>query len=191
MCFKRDRSNDSPQSDETQRPPAVRIGDRDRYKVREFVVTQRPLRDSEGRFARIDSDMFTNPEVVVRALTPLVYREPVETIGVAYVSAGYRLLGWHVLSRGHRSGAGFSPAEVFVPACLTPAAIGIFVVHNHPSGDPTPSEADVHMTITLEDAASLLGFELLDHLIIADSDHYYSFRRSGLLKQRPWPVRSR
>jgi DNA repair protein RadC len=148
----------------------------------------RPLRDSEGRFARIDSDKFTNLEVVVRALRPLVYREPVETIGIAYVSAGYQLLGWHVLSRGDRNRASFYPADVFVPACLTPAAIGMFVVHNHPSGDPTPSQADVHMTITLEDAASLLGFELLDHLIIAGSDHYYSFRQSGMLKRRPWPV---
>jgi DNA repair protein RadC len=63
----------------------------------------------------------------------------------------------------------------------------LIVAHNHPSGDPGPSQADIHVTRTLREAAKILQIDLLDHVIVGDvkSDPqargYYSFREAGLL----------
>jgi DNA repair protein RadC len=54
------------------------------------------------------------------------------------------------------------------------------LVHNHPSGDPTPSQADIDMTNLIRDGASILGVTLHDHLIIGKSDSF-SFRSEGLI----------
>lgn len=71
------------------------------------------------------------------------------------------------------------PREVFKPAIRKNAA-AIILVHNHPSGDPQPSEEDVKVTKVLVDAGRLLGIEVLDHVIIGDN-RYVSFRQLGLV----------
>ena len=65
--------------------------------------------------------------------------------------------------------------DVFVPACVTPGTVALAVVHNHPSGDPTPGPDDVALTSRLLGAADVLGFTLLDHLIVGEGGRYYSF----------------
>lgn len=69
------------------------------------------------------------------------------------------------------------PREVFKPAILSNAA-SIMVGHNHPSGNPEPSEADIKMTRRLEEAGDLMGIRLLDHLIIGE-DTYISLKERG------------
>ena len=71
------------------------------------------------------------------------------------------------------------PREVFAPAVRESAAAVIFI-HNHPSGDPTPSREDREITRRLKEAGELLGIKVLDHIIIGDG-RYYSFVESGLL----------
>ena len=71
------------------------------------------------------------------------------------------------------------PREV-VKRALELNASALILVHNHPSGDPTPSEADVTMTVRIRDAAEVLGLVLHDHLVIGKSQEL-SFRRAGLL----------
>jgi DNA repair protein RadC len=70
---------------------------------------------------------------------------------------------------------------VFVPACLTPGTTALLVVHNHPSGDPTPSPDDARLTLRLAQAADVLDMPLLDHLIVGDAGRYFSFREAGTL----------
>ena len=76
--------------------------------------------------------------------------------------------------------------EVFRPAILANAT-GVFLGHNHPSGDPAPSRADIQVTRQMRDAGSLLGIYVLDHLIIGRREDdplalgYYSFNDAGLL----------
>jgi DNA repair protein RadC len=70
------------------------------------------------------------------------------------------------------------PREVFKTACLSSAA-AILLVHNHPTGDPTPSSEDLAITRRLKEAGDLLGIRLLDHIIIGDS--YLSFVEQGLI----------
>lgn len=72
------------------------------------------------------------------------------------------------------------PREVFRCAILESAA-SLILVHNHPSGDPTPSDDDIRITQRLSEAGELVGIPLVDHVVLGD-DAYYSFRASRLLK---------
>lgn len=77
------------------------------------------------------------------------------------------------------------PREI-LKKVLIHGAFGFFIVHNHPSGDPSPSDADRHFTRTLRDGAELLRLTLIDHVIIghpsaARDRPYFSFREAGLI----------
>lgn len=74
----------------------------------------------------------------------------------------------------------FTPRDVFKAACLSNAA-GLILAHNHPSGDPTPSGDDRALADRLRQAGELLGVQLLDFLIVTDTERYYSFKQSGML----------
>ena len=101
--------------------------------------------------------------------------------GIACLSTKLRLLAWHVLSRGTRTSTCISMPDVFVPACNTPGTTGLIVIHNHPSGDPTPSPDDARLTTRLCAAADVLDIGLLDHLIVGEEHRYFSFREAGSL----------
>ena len=162
-----------------------------RHQVRELVCSYRPARDSDGRIVRIASLAMGNPHEAIRALRPLIADHIVETVGVACLSTRHRLLAWHVVSRGTRDSAPVSMPDVFLPACVTPGTTAVIVVHNHPSGDPTPSQDDVHLTARLRVAGDVLAIALLDHLIVGEESRYFSFRDAGLLEtSSPGPTRS-
>ena len=152
------------------------------HRVRELVCAYRPLRDHLGLQVRVPEVELCDPRTAAATLAPLVLNQHVEVFGVACLSARHRLLAWHVLSRGTRTSAPVSTADVFVPALLTPGTTGLIVVHNHPSGDPRPSADDARVTQRLRAAADILDIELLDHLIVGDDGRYYSFREGGELR---------
>jgi DNA repair protein RadC len=155
------------------------------HRVRELVCAYRPLRDSDGRVVDVPTVMLTDPRTAAAVLAPLIADQSVEVFGVACVSTKHRLLAWHVLSRGTRASTPVSMPDVFVPACLTPGTTGLMVVHNHPSGDPTPSPDDARLTLRLCAAADVLDLPLLDHLIVGDEHRYFSFREAGLMGTTP------
>ncbi len=82
------------------------------------------------------------------------------------------------ISVGSLDGSIVHPREVFKEAISASAASVIFV-HNHPSGDPTPSEEDIGLTKRLAEAGELMGIDVLDHVIIGDKE-YLSLKRKGL-----------
>lgn len=84
-----------------------------------------------------------------------------------------RALGFHVVSVGTLTASLVHPREVFKAAILANAA-AVILVHNHPSGDPTPSAEDVAITERLRQAGDLLGIRVLDHVVIGDG-RYVSF----------------
>lgn len=90
-----------------------------------------------------------------------------------------RALGFHVVSVGTLTASLVHPREVFKIVLLANAA-AIIVVHNHPSGDPTPSAEDIAITQRLQEAGDLLGIRILDHVVIGDG-RYVSFADDGLL----------
>jgi DNA repair protein RadC len=97
---------------------------------------------------------------------------------VVVLDTKHRVLKIERLYEGSVNQAQVRIAEVF-KAAIKLNAVAIIVVHNHPSGDPTPSGADVSLTAELERAGQLLDIDLLDHLIIGRGTHV-SLRRLGL-----------
>ncbi len=89
------------------------------------------------------------------------------------------LLGEKVLFTGTVNASIISPREIYLEA-LRFHAVGIILLHNHPSGDPTPSDADRRITRKVRDAGQLLDIPLLDHIIIGDKK-YVSFHEEGYL----------
>ncbi len=82
-----------------------------------------------------------------------------------------------LISIGELSAANMHPREVFAPA-IRQGAAGIIVAHNHPSGNPEPSEEDLRVTERLAETAKIIGIRLVDHLIIGDGT-YVSLRNEG------------
>jgi len=103
----------------------------------------------------------------------------VEELLVLLLDGRLAIVGEVRVARGGRGGLGLAPADVLRPAVAAGAA-GLLLAHNHPSGDATPSQADVDTTRQLHEAAQLLGIELVDHLVIGDNS-FVSLRLRGLL----------
>ena len=84
-----------------------------------------------------------------------------------------------VISNGSFNASAAAPREIFYQA-LKHKAVNIIVLHNHPSGDPSPSQGDMLVTKRIRDVGHMIGIELLDHIVIGDN-RYISFRESGYL----------
>lgn len=94
-----------------------------------------------------------------------------------YLNARHELIQKEVLGMGTLNSMQIEPKEIFRPALSTPCA-SLIVAHNHPSGDPLPSENDITFTKRLFEAGEIMGITLLDHIIVSRSS-YYSFRDAG------------
>lgn len=90
-----------------------------------------------------------------------------------------RLIKETELSKGTVKSSLLSPREVFVEA-LQASAVHIILLHNHPSGDPTPSKEDLDVTATIAEMGQKLDIPLIDHIIIGDN-RYISFKEQGYL----------
>ncbi|MDY3919403.1 MAG: DNA repair protein RadC [Candidatus Limivivens sp.] len=102
-----------------------------------------------------------------------------EQIVLMMLNTRCRLLGEKVISKGTVTGALISPREIFLEA-LHYQAVSIVLVHNHPSGDPTPSREDILLTKRVMEAGELIGISLMDHVIIGDRT-YISMREEKIL----------
>jgi DNA repair protein RadC len=92
-----------------------------------------------------------------------------------------RVIGIHTVSVGSLTASVVHPREVYKAAILSNCA-ALILAHNHPSGDPQPSQEDRVMTKRLVEAGKLLGISVLDHIIIGDGgQRYFSFADEGVL----------
>lgn len=96
---------------------------------------------------------------------------------VLLLNSKNQVLATETVSIGSLNSTVVHPRELFKQAVKRSAA-AVILVHNHPSGDPTPSGEDLAVTKRLVEGGQLLGIEVLDHIIIGDQKHY-SFRRQG------------
>lgn len=110
---------------------------------------------------------------------PRLESMPVETFVVVTVDSKNRLLGLREVARGGPVSCQVDVAQVF-RAVLSELGSGALFIHNHPSGDPTPSADDAALTHRLLNAGGLLGVRVLDHIIIGKGS-YFSFRDEGRL----------
>lgn len=107
------------------------------------------------------------------------FNPEVECLVVLIVNTRRRVKGHYLVATGILDTLLCHPREVFRLAVIT-AAAAIIVMHNHPSGDPTPSEADIRVTRDLARAGQLLKVELLDHVVVGLEKHQ-SLRELGYL----------
>jgi DNA repair protein RadC len=131
--------------------------------------------------ARIPGDRTAlgSPSEVHAAFGPLMEDLPREVFRVALLDAQNGLLRDVVVSEGTLSSSLVHPREVFKPAILEPAA-SIILLHNHPSGDPTPSREDLRLTRQLVECARLLDLRIHDHLVIGRG-RYVSLAERGII----------
>jgi DNA repair protein RadC len=151
-------------------------------KVAEKVLALRALLrcggSSEPLTGRVSSS-----RIVAHYFGPRLRRDRFETIWVVGVDAKRRITLVHQVARGGLTTCSVQPVDVLRPLVLN-AAAGVLMVHNHPSGDPSPSVEDIALTNRLQEASSLLGIALLDHVIIG-REGYFSFLDQGLLTPLP------
>lgn len=102
-----------------------------------------------------------------------------EELIAAFFDTKYNFLGDAVIARGGANYAYVTPADLFRRAILK-SAQQIILLHNHPSGDCHPSEADILLTRRLCEGAKLLGLSVGDHIVIGDN-RYYSFRENAMM----------
>jgi DNA repair protein RadC len=147
-------------------------------RLRELTVRYTAKRDDEGRPVTIGRTL-TTPRECASVLMPLLQHEASEVFAVLFLSTRHHVLAYHEVGRGTLDTVLVTPREVFKAAILANAA-AVILCHSHPSGDPTPSPDDVALTGRLAAAGTLLGIEVLDHIIVAD-DAYVSLRERGCL----------
>ncbi|KLT67093.1 RadC family protein [Pedobacter sp. BMA] len=105
--------------------------------------------------------------------------ELVEEFKIILLNRRNRVLGIVNISQGGMSGTIADPKIIFAVA-LKACASGIILSHSHPSGESSPSEADIKLTRKLTEAGKLLDLQILDHIIVC-SDGYYSFMDEGMI----------
>ena len=126
------------------------------------------------------------PAQVLRQLEAELFNLTVEKFWVLCLNRKNRLLRRYEITSGTATGSLVHPREVF-RAAIKAGACALIAAHNHPSGDPAPSAADLQVTRQLREAARTVDIELLDHVILgrAGTDPigrgYFSFREAGLL----------
>ena len=104
-----------------------------------------------------------------------------EYLIVLYLNARHELVLKEVVGMGKLNSLQITPKEIFSHALQTPCA-SIIVVHNHPSGDPEPSDDDISFTRRIHEAGEVLGIPLVDHVIITKAG-YFSFRDDKEVEQ--------
>lgn len=120
-----------------------------------------------------------SPADVYRWCRPALCDLVVEEFRLLTLDAQNRITRDLLVTRGTLTSSLVHPREVFRPA-IAEAAAGVIVVHNHPSGDPTPSAEDRAVTRQLVEAGRLLDLPVYDHVIVG-GDRYFSFAEAGLL----------
>jgi len=128
---------------------------------------------------------FRTSEDIFRHYYPRLGHLRQELFVVMLLDARNRLIRDVTISQGSLTEAVVHPREVFIPV-LRESAAAIVLIHNHPSGDPSPSQSDIELTRRLQATAEVMGIRLLDHVIIG-REGYASFVDRGLLKPRAGP----
>jgi DNA repair protein RadC len=123
---------------------------------------------------------FGRPSDIGHYLLPLYGGHREERFGIVMLDSKLRLIRSETLSVGILDASIVHPREVFRTAMLASAsAIALF--HNHPSGDPAPSEDDIFITTRLVAAGELMGINVVDHVILG-AGRWYSFHDAGMLQ---------
>lgn len=131
------------------------------------------------RMASDAAPVFTDPAAISGFYMEDMRHIEQEELHLMMLNSKNALIRDSLIFKGTVSMSIASPRELFLEA-LRYHAVSIVLIHNHPSGDPTPSMEDRKMTARIKEAGILLGIRLLDHIIIGDQS-YFSFKERGIL----------
>ena len=151
-----------------------------KYKTR-LTEDKRITLEKEISVNRPDNDgIIRSPENVAELATGYLrlHEESEEYLYMICMNVKNKIIGVFEISHGNVNSSIFSVREILQKALLA-NAVSIIVLHNHPSGDPSPSHEDIKVTERLSEAGKLIGIELLDHIIVGDT--YCSLKEKGYL----------
>jgi DNA repair protein RadC len=121
----------------------------------------------------------TTSRAFVEYFAPFMKNLRKEVVKVALLDNKLHLIKDFVISEGSVNSSIVHPREVMIPA-IKESATKIVLIHNHPSGDPAPSQADIEITHRVSKAGEIIGIKLLDHIIIGGTE-FYSFADEGMI----------
>ena len=114
--------------------------------------------------------VFTNPSDIAEYYMETCRHLEVEKVFLLCLDNQLRLIKEYELSKGTINTSLISPREIFIEA-LNAKAVYILLIHNHPSGNPSPSKADIQITLKVLEAGKIIDIKLLDHIIIGDHSY--------------------
>lgn len=141
------------------------------------------LKEFMARYAAaplLERKLVANPETVAEMANARLGHLSHEESWLALLNTRNMLIGWEKISEGSLDFVPLEPRAIF-QAALAHNASGIILVHNHPGGNPLPSNADVKLTRELRKLAPQLGLRFLDHIIVA-AGKSYSFEKEKILR---------
>lgn len=148
------------------------------------AVQMKCLAELAARMAKASAGerlCFDSPFTVADYFMEELRREEQEKLIVLFLNTRNKLLKEKLMFKGTVNASLVSPREIFLEA-LEIHAVNLVLVHNHPSGDATPSREDIQMTKRICQAGEMLGIQILDHIIIGDHC-YSSMREKGILPE--------
>ena len=129
---------------------------------------------------RKERSVITCPEDAADYAAPRLRYENREHFCIILLNVKNHILSWETISIGSLDASVVHPREVFRPAIIKGAA-SIILVHNHPSGDPTPSKEDLEVTARMVQVGRVMNISVLDHIIIG-GDNFVSMKEKGAIK---------
>jgi DNA repair protein RadC len=128
-----------------------------------------------------DRKVVTDSKGAVGIVRAMIGGNDREEFVALLLDAKHKVVAVHSVAVGSLTMAIVHPREVFKAAIMANAS-AVIVAHNHPSGDPTPSQEDRQLTARLVAAGELIGITVLDHVIVGEGERFYSFADSGTMK---------
>ena len=128
-----------------------------------------------------EGEELNSPERIAARYMERLRHEPQENIILLLLDKKNHMLGEQNISRGTVDASVITPREILIEA-LKAQAVNLILLHNHPSGNPSPSREDICLTERIRQAAEMIGMHLIDHIVIGDQT-YYSFVENGMLNQ--------
>ncbi|WP_274362618.1 RadC family protein [Paenibacillus thermotolerans] len=132
-----------------------------------------------ARSVQEETPAIRSPQDVARLVTEELRYLKQEHFVCLFLNTKNHVIGKETLSVGSLNSAIVHPRELF-RAAIKRSAAAVICVHNHPSGDPTPSKEDIELTNRLSEAGSIIGIDVLDHVVIGDN-RYVSLKEQGHL----------
>jgi DNA repair protein RadC len=148
-----------------------------KFKQIRAIMETLEVREEVAQYLQADR-RYTAPAQVAEIFS-FLHNEVKEHFFTVHLDGKNRILCLDLVSIGSLNQAIVHPREVFKTSLITSAA-ALLLVHNHPTGDPTPSAEDIAITRRLKEAGEIIGIKVLDHVIVG-TEGYLSFVERGLL----------